>query len=260
MLSGAALAQADTPLGARAAGLGNASVTLSDLWAVHNNIAGITGVKELQAGTYAENRSGVKAFTTVALAGVYPTRYGSYGVSLSTFGDQLFRQQHAGLGIAHKLGQFSIGAKVDVWQIAVKGYGSQKALAFSVGGQAEIVPQLHFGAYAYNLNQAKLATFEDERLPTVMKAGLSYSPYRKLLLAVETEKNIDYDATFKGGIEYQILEDKFTLRSGFISKTNTLTFGAGFKARLLLIDYAFGNATPLGNSHHLSVAYHFSKP
>ncbi len=246
------------PVGARAAALGNASVTLPDLWALHNNIAGISDLMQPQAGAYAENRFGVRAFTTVALLGVYPTKkYGVYGLSLSRFGDELYNRQHVGIGAAHKLGQFSVGAKVDVWQVSVQGYGSRKAVTLAIGGQAKIVPGLYFGAHAYNINQAKLTAFEDERLPTVMKVGLGYTPSKKLLLLAETEKNIDHDATFKAGIEYQLLPDKFILRTGFQTLTNTLNFGAGFVARQFIVDYAFGNTTHLGNSHHLSVSYSF---
>lgn len=249
-------AQADLPLGARAAALGNASVTLPDLWALNNNVAGIGSLKQPQVGAYAENRFGVRAFTTVALQAVYPTtRYGNYGLSLSRFGDELFSQQHVGVGIGHKLGQFSLGAKVDLWQVAAQGYGSRKAVALSVGGQAEVVPGLYFGAYAYNLNQAKLAQFDDERLPTTMKAGLGYRPYQKLLLLAETEKHIDHPANFKAGIEYQLLQEKVALRTGFSSLTNRVTFGLGFRARQLYCDYAFGSTTPLGISHHLSLSY-----
>ncbi|MBC5993638.1 PorV/PorQ family protein [Pontibacter cellulosilyticus] len=260
IISTSALGQTDAPFGARAAALGNASVTLPDLWALHNNVAGIGSLQQAQLGVYAENRFGMRELSTVALLAAFPTiKYGVYGVSFSRFGDELYSQQHLGVGIAHKLGQFSLGAKLDVWQIAVEGYGSQKAAAVSVGGQAEVIPELYFGAYASNVNQAKLAAFEDERLPTIMKAGLAYRPYRKLLITAETEKNIDHDATFKAGLEYQALEEKLYLRSGFTSLTNMFTFGAGFKARHLLVDYAFGNTTLLGNSHHLSVSYLFIK-
>jgi hypothetical protein len=251
-----AFAQNDFPGGARAAALGNASVTIPDLWALHNNIAGISTLSQPALGVYADNRFGIRAFTTAALYAVYPTtNYGSYGISLSRFGDELFSQQHVGVGAAHKLGQFSIGAKLDLWQVSAKGYGNQKAVAISLGGQGEIVPNLFFGAYAYNLNQAKLTTFEDERLPTIMKAGLSYKPIDRVLLAIETEKSIDYDADFKAGIEYQFLKEKLTLRTGFSSLTSQSTFGVGFKARSLQIDYALGSTSQLGLSHHLSISY-----
>ncbi|PRY13670.1 hypothetical protein CLV24_10540 [Pontibacter ummariensis] len=246
--------------GARAAALGGAAVALPDLWALQNNVAGIAGLEQPQAGAYVENRFGIQAFTTVALQAVLPTEgYGSYGLSVSRFGDELYSQQHIGLGVAHRLGQFSLGVKADVWQVAVKSYGSEKGVALSVGGQGEIVPNLYVGAYAFNLNQAKLSAFEDERLPTVMKAGLAYRPAPKLLLIAETEKDIDYDASFKAGIEYQVLKDKLALRTGFNTLINKLTFGAGFQARQLNVAYAFGSTTLLGFSHHLSVAYQFDQ-
>lgn len=127
-----------------------------------------------------------------------------------------------------------------------------------MGGQGEIIPKLFFGAYAYNLNQAKLAAFEDERLATVLKAGLSYMPYKRLLLAVETEKSIDHDATFKAGAEYLLLQEKLALRTGFSTLTSKATFGVGFRARQLQAGYAFGSTTRLGSSHHLSVSYQFA--
>ena len=252
-------AQADVPMGARAAALGNASVTLPDLWALHNNVAGIAHLAQPEVGVFVENRFGLRAFTTVALQAAYPTgKYGTYGLSMSRFGDELYSQQSLGIGVAHRLGQFSLGAKADVWQIAVAGYGSRKAVTLSVGGQGEIIPNLYFGAYAYNLNQATLSSFEDERLATIMKAGLAYKPYQRLLLAMETEKNIDHQADLKAGIEYQVLKEKLTMRTGFSTLTSKATFGAGFQARQLQIDYAFGSTTLLGLSHYLAISYQFA--
>jgi len=254
-----ARAQADVPMGARAAALGNASVTLPDVWALHNNVAGIASLAQPEAGVYVENRFGIQAFTTVALQAVYPTgKFGSYGISLSRFGDALYSRQSVGVGAAHRLGQFSLGAKAELWQVAVAGYGSRKAVALSVGGQGEVLPNLYFGAYAFNINQAKLAAFEDERLATIMKAGLSYRPYQRLILAIETEKSIDHDATFKAGLEYLLLQEKLALRTGFNTLTNNVTFGVGFRARQLQVSYAFGSTTRLGSSHHLSVSYRFA--
>lgn len=252
-------AQEQSNFGARAAGMGWAVVTVSDVWAMSNNTAGIANLNAPTAGVYAENRFGEFAFTTIALQTIYPTqKYGTYGLSMSRFGDALFSQQHVGLGMAHKLGQFSLGAKADVWQVAVKEYGSRKAVALSIGVQGEVVPQLYFGAFAYNLNQASLNSFEDERLPTTMKAGLSYKPTPRLLIAVETEKNIDHDADFKAGAEYALLQEKLLLRSGFSTRSNSLTFGTGFKARQVQVNYALGSTTLLGLSHYLSISYQFA--
>lgn len=212
-----AQAQEICNFGARSASMGHAAVTLADVWALSNNPAGMAGLQEPQLGLSVESRFGMAAFTTVALQAVYPTqRHGTYGLSFSRFGDALFSFQHAGLGVAHRLGQFSLGAKADVWQAQVEGYGSRKTVALSAGVRGEVVPTLYFGAYAYNLNQAKLASYEDERLPTIMKAGLSYHPSPRLLLAVETEKSIDFDADFKAGVEYTLIKEKFLDRKSVV--------------------------------------------
>ncbi|WP_187263174.1 PorV/PorQ family protein [Pontibacter beigongshangensis] len=235
--------------------MGNAAVTFPGLWALQNNVAGIGKIEKPMVGVYAENRFGLSAFTTVAFLGALPVKdIGTFGLSMSRFGDDLFSRQSLGLGFGHQIGQFSLGAKADVWQVAAQGLGSRKAFTFSVGVQAEVIPDLFFGAYAYNLNQAKVATFEDERLPTIMKAGLAYRPYQKLLLSAETEKDINYPADLKAGIEYKLIE-KFALRTGFSAQTSTTTFGAGFLARHLQVDYALGTTTLLGLSHHLSISY-----
>jgi hypothetical protein len=261
LFSTPALAGNDNPvIGARAAGLSNAAVTLADVWALSNNVAAIGKLEQPQLGTYAENRFMIKGFNSVAFQAVYPTeKYGVAGLDLYRFGDQLYNEQRLGLGYAHRLGAVSLGVKADLLQVRIQGLGSRKAVAFSFGGHSEVVPDLVVGAHIYNVNQARLAEWQDERVPTVMKAGLSYRPIDKLMLNVETEKQLQLPADFKAGIEYRII-DKLALRTGFSSLAQAASFGVGFRARALEVDYAAGARSALGLSNHLSVAYRFGQP
>jgi hypothetical protein len=245
------------PLGARAAALSNASVCLEDVWSLHNNISGIAKLQKPELGAFAENRFSMRAFTTVALTGVMPLgKSGGIGAELYRFGDKLYNEQRLGIGYAHKIGQVSLGLKADLLQLHVEEYGSKRVVAFSFGGQSEVVPGFLVGAHIYNFNQAKLAEFEDERVPTVMKAGISYRPGKKVMLNVETEKDIELDADFKAGLEYQVIE-KLALRTGFSTLTQSASFGAGFMARSFQIDYALSSQSRLGFSNHVSVGYKF---
>jgi len=47
----------DYPIGARSAAMGNASVSLSDMWSAHHNQAGLGFVRNISAGVSYENRS-----------------------------------------------------------------------------------------------------------------------------------------------------------------------------------------------------------
>ncbi|SHJ10429.1 hypothetical protein SAMN02745146_2295 [Hymenobacter daecheongensis DSM 21074] len=264
-LSYSAQAQGNGPgiRGARAAALGNASVALADGWAMGNNVAGLGQLTEAFGGVYAENRFLIRALSNAVLTAALPlgrlpnsgkARNGVVGVEVQRFGDKLYSEQRIGTGYGYKGGLFSLGARVDVLQVSIEGLGSRRAVAASLGGQAEVVPRrLFFGAYIYNINQAKLARYDDERVPTVLKAGLSYQPAEKVRLNVETEKDVDQAADFKAGLEYQAVE-ALAVRAGFTSLSQQTSGGVGLRAGVFRLDYAAVWQSRLGLSQHLSVS------
>ncbi|RTQ50661.1 hypothetical protein EJV47_08490 [Hymenobacter gummosus] len=268
LCTAAAHAQGNGPgiRGGRAAALGNASVTLSDVWAIGNNVAGLGQLTRAEVGLYAGNQFLVSGLNNAALAAAVPlgrqpdgatakaARHGVVGVELQRFGGKLYSEQRVGLGYGYRLGLVSIGARADVLQVSIEGLGSRRAVAMSLGGQAEVIPQkLTFGAYLYNLNQAKLAEYQDERVPTVLKAGLSYRASAKVLLLVETEKDVEQDADFKAGLEYQVM-DALTVRAGVATLTEQATGGVGLRLGRLRLDYAAGYHNSLGLSQHLGAS------
>ena len=245
------------PVGARAGGLSGAALTLADAWAVSNNIAGIARLKGPALGAFAENRFNLQAFTTVACVGVLPLKPGTgLGLELSRFGDKVYNEQQAGLGLAHQLGPVRLGLKATLWQLHLEDLGSKRTLAFSFGGQSELLPHLIFAAHIFNFNQARLAAFQQERLPTVMAAGLTYQPSARLLLTLQTEKDITLPVELKSGLEY-VLVDKLALRAGVSPTRRSLSGGAGWKAKALQIDYALGGHAALGLRNQVSVSYQF---
>ncbi|MBC3538493.1 hypothetical protein ACFSC6_16090 [Rufibacter sediminis] len=246
-------------VGARAVSLGGAGVTLPDVWALSNNPAGIAALKQLELGAYAHNRFSLKELTTVGLLAVFPTvRWGTLGVDVQRFGGDLYNEQRLGIGLAHQLGVVRLGFKADLLQVRVKEWGSRKAVALSMGLQSEVVPGLTFGAHIYNLNQAKLAEFEDERVPTVMKIGLSYQAAAKVLLVLEAEKELEYPTAVKVGIEYQLLPS-LHLRTGFNTGTRAGTAGVEVRFKQFQVAYALGAQHQLGLSNYLSVGYVLKK-
>ncbi|KAA3436567.1 hypothetical protein FOA19_19465 [Rufibacter hautae] len=246
-------------VGARGVSLGGAAVTLPDVWALSNNPAGIAALKSLELGAYAHNRFSIKELTTVGLLAVYPTaKYGTIGVEVQRFGGELYNEQRLGIGLAHQLGVVRLGLKADLLQVRVKEWGSRKAVALSMGLQSDLLPKLTFGAHIYNLNQAKLAQFEDERVPTVMKIGLSYQAATKVLLVLEAEKELAFPVAVKGGVEYRVMP-ALGLRTGFNTGTRSGTAGVDIKFKQFQVAYALGAQNQLGMSNYLSIGYKLEK-
>ena len=271
--------------GARSAALGQIGTVLEDDgWAGASNAAALGQLSQPTVGVGAENRYLLPALNTAALvvavpisyrknnaeaapvagvaavAGTSAPRYGTVGFTAQRFGGKLYSEQRLGLGYGYQLGTVRVGARVEVLQTSIEGLGSRRTVAASLGGQADIIPRkLTFGATLYNLNQARLAEYQDERLPTVLRAGLAWRPAEKVLLLLETEKDVEQDADFKAGLEYLPLP-ALALRAGLSTLTSQLTGGVGLRTGAFRIDYAAGWHETLGLSQQLSAAYVWAKP
>jgi hypothetical protein len=245
--------------GARSSALGNASVTIADSWAFFNNISGTAALKSIQAGCTFQNRFSIKALTTGSAVFIYPLKFGVSSLGFSKFGDNHYSVQKFSVGFGHKIGYVSFGIKTDYLQVAIEELNTRRAFLLEFGGIAEITNQLVFGAHVYNINQASLiGGTKKETVPVVMKAGLSYRPIQKLMMNVETQKDLNHKPSFKAGIEYFVVE-KFCLRTGISTQSFISFFGIGFKNQSFRIDYSFSSHAQLGISNELSLSYRFRK-
>jgi hypothetical protein len=194
-------------MGAKSAGIGDASVTLNDPFTMFNNIGGIAGEKNFVAALAFRNRFGLAAFNSTDAGIIVPNGWGNTSINVYKFGDDLLSEHKLGLGYANKFGLVSLGLQVNYLQYHIEGFGTAGTLVLEMGGIAEITPQLFFGAHIFNLNQARFSSNDEEKVATVMKAGLSYRPIIKLMINIEAEKDIDVPAGLNAGLEYQIVPD-----------------------------------------------------
>ena len=186
-------------------------------------------------------------------------RHGTVAVEVQRYGGSLYNETRLGVAYGYRLGQISVGARLDALQISIEGLGSRRVLLASLGGQAELVPgRLTAGAYLYNLNQARVASYQNERVPTILKAGLAYRPNGKVLLALETEKDVERDANFKAGLEYRPVP-LLAARIGLATLSEQATAGVGLRFGDFGLDYAAAFQSALGFSQHLSVVKTWGK-
>jgi len=249
------------PKGAQSIGLGNASVTLSDPWAIFNNIGalGKAPSEKLAIAGY-DHRLGLNELTTLAAGIMLPTeKIGTIGIGISNYGGKLFNQQQIGLGLAKQLGLASLGIKINYFQTNIEGYGRSARPVLELGGTAELIPGLFFGAHVYNITRAAISKASFDYLPTIIKAGISYRPSNNLMVNIETEKELYSPPQFKAGIAYSF-EEKFWARTGINSQPNNLYFGIGFRPRRFQVDYAISRNYLLGFTHHFSLNYNLKAP
>ncbi len=245
-------------IGARPAGMAYTYATISDKWAMFNNPGGLGGLNETSVMAAYENKFGIEGFNSVGAAFITSLSLGSVGVSAFRFGDDLYNEQTISLAYGNKFGIAGLGVKVNYLQYTIKEFGSKGVVTIDFGGTAEVTEYIRFGAYIRNIGQAQVAELNDERAPTILNAGLAFLPTKQITLTLEAEKDIDYEALFRAGLEYKFLE-KFVARTGIKTHKFTNYFGLGFISQRLNIDYALTYDHVLGLSHQAALSYAVKK-
>lgn len=244
----------DYSIGGRSAGIGNASLTLADSYGLINNPAGIAQLTDISLFASYENRYLLEDFQVFGAGAVVPVGGFSTGIGFYRFGGKLYNEQMISLKGAHKVGFMSLGAGLNYVQYNLETLGTTGVLVLDFGGIAKISDQFFVGAHIYNITQTKLVEDTGERVPTVMRLGISYRPMESFMLNLETIKDVNYPAGVKAGIEYSIIP-QLALRSGFSTSPFISCFGVGFQPKKFKVDYSFRNDARLGDMHQISVSY-----
>lgn len=259
------------PQGGRGNAMGNASVALTDFWALQNNQAGLAGYSSLAGSFYYQNSYLVKELGLRSGGFVFPTNTGVFGLSYQYFGYTQYNESKIGLAYAKSLGNgFAAAVQLDYIAYKLSGdYGHNSIFTFEIGIQKKLSEKIVIGAHAFNPIRAKLTDDPEERVPAIYRLGITYSVSNDLILVLETEKDLDYKPLVRGGLEYRIAKMAFA-RLGYssvpaltgsenLSVSSMYTFGFGLKFGQLDVDFAASMNQTLGWSPAISMVYHFNK-
>ncbi len=244
------------PFGGRSAGMVNAAVTLHDFWAVSHNQAGLAFEENIAAGFYYENRFGVKELGLGAGAFVMPTHAGVFGLSFTYFGFSQYNESKVGLAYARNFGEnLSTGLQLNYLSTRIaEDYGTKHSFTFELGAIYQLIDDLYIGAHIFNPVKAKIGDYDDERIPTIFRFGMSYLFSERVMVILETEKDIYKPYNFKLGIEYQITNPIY-VRGGIGTDNNQNAFGVGLYLGNFKIDLASSYHKALGYSPQFSLIY-----
>ncbi len=251
------LAQNGTPTagGARGLAMGNTGLGFQDINAIFSNQAGLADLKSVELTVFGEQRFFLSELNVLRAGVALPVSAGVFGLSLEYFGFDQYNEQKIGLSYARRLSKLiSISGQIDYLNTRIPEYGNDGSLTFELGIQSNLVENLTLAAHIYSPVQVRIN--EDYSIPSVYRLGLAYKPSSKVIVTAELEKDLDYEATFRGGLEYAAAEG-FFLRLGAGSNPTIISFGLGYKKNTLTIDVASAYHLDLGFMPALSAGYAF---
>jgi hypothetical protein len=243
-------------IGARQAAMGNTGVGLNDVWSTHHNQAGLAFIKTPSVGISGETRFMIKENSVKAIVVAIPLKSGTFGLNVTSFGFSNYNETKVGIAFAKTFGDnFAAGVQMDYLTVGLgENYGRIHAFSVEAGIQAQINDKLAVGAHIFNPNRAKMATYNDERIPTILRVGINYEFSKKVMVAVEVEKDIEFNPIIKSGLEYHIT-DPLYLRMGISSNPFQSSFGFGILMKNFNIDFSASYHSILGYSPQVSLSY-----
>jgi hypothetical protein len=238
----------------KAAAMGNTSVTLTDVWSIYHNQAGLGYLENMSIGAF--HQSGfIKEQNIQGIAFALPTKTGTIGASYSYYGFSQYNEMQVGLAFGRSFTKyFSIGLQLNYLHTQIAGnYGTENTVNFEVGILSQPIENLLIGAHVYNPSHSKMG---DEEIPTIFNIGISYLFSEKVLFAIGTEKDLNQDAIFKAGIDYNLIEF-VSLQAGISTNPAKYSFGIGFHYDKINAHVGFMNHQTLGYTPSFTLSYGF---
>ena len=248
------------PSGGRSLSLGNCSVTLNDFWSCNNNLAGITSLQGTCIGLSYSNKFMMKELGYKNIGITYNSNIGVFLITASQFGYEHYSENLIGLGYARDFGpNLRIGLKLDyLFFLLSNEYKNKSAPTFEIGIQYQINKSLCIGVYAFNPINIKTKSLNKDKIPIVIRLGLSYYINDDFFITSEIEENSEHNFSYRFGVEYEIYKNIY-IRSGFQLKPELLTFGFGYNLKWLHLDISAQMNQILGASLSCSFVFEINK-
>lgn len=252
----------NTDIGAKALGLNGAFTSLADnSLSVFYNPSGLGQMKYREISVhYSPSPYGVSEISTEALTFAEPFKFGTIGISFKTFGYDLYRETNGIFSYANNIkGKIFYGFNLCYYNLFIKNYNSASSIGADIGALAYLTEYLKWGFFVKNLTGSTIGTSK-EKIAQVYKTGFTIQPESDLNFAIEIEKDVKYNLSFKGAIQYSI-NDYVDVRSGIGTQPASFSGGVSLNYNIFQLDYAMYNHSDLGiiNQGTLTVNFGGSK-
>lgn len=252
-------AQVYPQIGSRALSLGGASLGLTDAFSAYNNPGAFGAMESTQVGISVENRFLLTELMSQSVAfGYHTEKVGNFGVHFQQSGFSMYREMMGGISYGMKFfDNFSGGVSLNYHRIQLGDiYGSKNAFSAALGLFYSLNDQLNFGMRILNLNRARIADYDDERLPTTFSLGAMYVFSEKAFWSIDVEKDMIHPINIRSGIEVQAHEI-FAIRFGMNTYPFQATGGIGLTFKKFYMDLGTMWHTQLGLSPSASFLFKF---
>ncbi|MCF8241192.1 MAG: hypothetical protein K9J16_07385 [Melioribacteraceae bacterium] len=245
--------------GSRQIALSHSTTALSnDVFAIFNNPSGLAQLNWRELGVYySPSPFGLKELANGYAAYNEPFEFGNLAAGFMTYGFELYRENKFLLSFSKRFyDNFFAGISLIYQSLKIERYGNDGAFNMVIGGLAYLSPNIRLGFSIENLMRSTYGN-EDDQIPVIYNSGLSYNPLTNISLNISAQKELNYPASFRFGIEYNLLKYVY-IRSGIMNEPDSYSAGIGINYLFFNLDYAVFTHNDLGLTHQAGLIIYFN--
>ncbi len=250
------------PTGSKAAAMGNAFVSRTDVFAIYHNQAGLAKMQNFAVALFYENRffSSLQAnnlLQTRAIVASLPVGNGNIALQYNMFGPSRWAESNAGIAYAIPLSEkISAGIQISYFGSRMPEDNSTViTMGFEGGVIYAINDNTSIGAHLSNPYTPAINTsIYNEHIPWKVKFGGHSILSPDFIFSYEIEKIQEQKNILKLGGEWLTTEN-FALRAGINTTPVRFYAGFGYNTNSLNIDISYSNNFSIGYVLSASVIF-----
>lgn len=232
----------------------NTSTVTQNLWSGFHNPAAITQTDQYLLGLSFQNHFGVSQLNSASAGLILPLSNSALFAGIHRFGDEIYNEHRLALAYATKVGNTTLGGRINYFQTHISDYGVQHDYGLDLGVLSKLHEQFLIGISLYNLTNYASRQNQINTVPAILSAGFQYIPLPYFHLNFEIEKNLVHAAFAKFSLQYK-LKDRLQISSGIRSDNWQNFYGVTFCIPKMDFSYALSSHSELGLSHSVGIIY-----
>jgi len=248
-------ASAQINVGPRFSGMASTGVSLSDVWSVHENQAGIAAVMRASFAVAFQKPFAGYDLSTQAAAMILPVSNNVFALSIQQYGNGTYKHQKTGLSYARSFGdQLFAAITFNHHMLRIDGYGSSQTYSVEAGAQYKVGRSISLGVHVATPGIRGSDRDLDLPVETRVQLGASCRISEKLILAMSVDKAFHKHTDVRTGLEYRAIE-MLALRGGLSANPFRQFAGLGVNYKKLNMDISVSSQPIVGYSPQISLSY-----
>lgn len=215
------------------------------------NPAAYPSLEGASCSVYSEKKFMTEGLNLLAFSGMVTRSKSAAGLNVQFFGNPDYNEMQAGINYGISLGKINIGAGVNYSSVSIAGFAKQSAINICVATVWELTENIYTGLQIIN---PRISHNKEMQAASVYKLGFGYRHSAKVYTGFEFFKEEDKPPQVLGALYYHFAETFFG-RAGFISGSNHIFCGAGWKWKDFRIEVLSSQHAVLGASPAILFTY-----